>query len=61
MHVVTEGGGQSTTYSTLGYRIGLGGAPPAPYCVQGNTLSIQTEASNGMPGSATVSLMATKN
>jgi hypothetical protein len=54
------GSGQQTTYSTLGFRIGLGGAPPAPYCVQGNTLTIETEAGNGMPGSATVTLIATK-
>jgi hypothetical protein len=54
------GNGQSATYSTLGYRIGLGGTPPSPYCVQGNTLTIQTEASNGMPGSASITLIATK-
>jgi hypothetical protein len=54
------GGGQKATYSTLGYRIGLGGAPPSPYCVQGNTLTIQTESSNGMPGSASITLIATK-
>ena len=54
------GGGQGAMYSTLGARIALGGAPPATYCVQGNTLLMQTEKSNGMPGSATITVVATK-
>jgi hypothetical protein len=54
------GGGQQATYSTLGTRIALGGAPPAQYCVQGNTLRLETAVSNGSPGSATITLEATK-
>jgi hypothetical protein len=55
------GGGQKDSYSTLNTRIALGGAPPAEYCVQGNTLRLETEVSNGMPGSATITLVATKH
>jgi hypothetical protein len=54
------GSGQKATYSTLGKRIALGGAPPAQYCVQGDSLVIQTEVSNGMPGSSTITIVATK-
>jgi hypothetical protein len=54
------GGGQKASYSTLKSRIALGGAPPAQYCVQGNTLRLEAEVSNGMPGSATITLVATK-
>jgi hypothetical protein len=65
---VTQASGPTTatgTYSTLGTSVTTtqtGGTPAtSPYCVQGKTLLVQTEAGMmGAPGSGTLTIAATK-